>query len=98
MEKKKFQGTKEDFVCEHCSTSVSGTGYTNHCPNCLWSKHVDLNPGDRGNLCQDMMEPVGVTAKAREYVIEYRCLKCGAIKRNKASPNDNFDAILALYD
>ena len=27
---------------------MKGNGYTNHCPKCLWSKHVDINPGDRG--------------------------------------------------
>lgn len=24
-------------MCEHCSAEVLGTGYTNHCPKCLWS-------------------------------------------------------------
>ncbi|MEK7061411.1 MAG: RNHCP domain-containing protein, partial [Patescibacteria group bacterium] len=38
----------EDFVCKVCGTKVKGTGYTNHCPNCLYSLHVDEEvPGDR---------------------------------------------------
>ena len=31
--------------------------YTNHCPRCLYSKHVDINPGDRAEQCDGMMEP-----------------------------------------
>jgi hypothetical protein len=56
-----FKKTKEDFVCEHCGKPVVGNGYTNHCPECLWSKHVDVNPGDRAATCLGLMEPVGVT-------------------------------------
>ena len=41
----------EDFICEHCGREVRGNGYTNHCPYCLWSKHVDINPGDRAAGC-----------------------------------------------
>lgn len=44
---KHFTKTVEDFICAHCGTHVRGNGYTNHCPECLWSKHVDNNPGDR---------------------------------------------------
>jgi hypothetical protein len=42
---KRFQKTVEDFVCEHCGHPVAGNGYTNHCSQCLWSKHVDDNSG-----------------------------------------------------
>ena len=58
MMTKKFQRTKEDFTCEKCNLVVNGSGYTNHCPRCLWSKHVDVNPGDRQATCQGFMEPV----------------------------------------
>ncbi|MFA6992594.1 MAG: RNHCP domain-containing protein, partial [Candidatus Gracilibacteria bacterium] len=40
---KRFSRTIEDFVCEKCGAKVKGDGYTNHCPKCLWSKHVDIN-------------------------------------------------------
>ena len=52
---KKFIKVKEDFVCEHCGAEVKGDGYTNHCPKCLWSKHVDVHPGDRAAECGGMM-------------------------------------------
>jgi DNA-directed RNA polymerase subunit RPC12/RpoP len=46
----KFRKNKEDFVCENCSREVVGDGFTNHCPKCLYSKHVDVFPGDRALL------------------------------------------------
>ena len=45
-----FTRKVEDFTCEHCGREVHGNGYTNHCPHCLHSKHVDVNPGDRAGL------------------------------------------------
>ncbi|MDO8555438.1 MAG: RNHCP domain-containing protein [bacterium] len=93
---KKFQRTKEDFVCEKCGLVVEGSGYTNHCPCCLWSKHVDVNPGDRQAVCQGLMEPVGVEFKNGRYAIFHRCLSCDSEKRNKASKDDKFEVILQL--
>jgi len=58
MQKKRFQKRIEDFVCERCGAFVKGTGYTDHCPECLWSKHVDVNPGDREAECGGLMEHV----------------------------------------
>jgi len=96
MQEKKFQRRIEDFVCEKCGTMVKGTGYTDHCPNCLWSKHVDINPGDRNARCKGLMEPMRLEVKRGEYIIHYRCQKCGYKFRVKATPNDNFDQIIAL--
>jgi len=93
---KKFQRTKEDFICEKCSLVVKGNGYTNHCSNCLWSKHVDVNPGDREAFCQGLMRPVTVELKGKECIVLHRCVSCGFEKRNKTSKNDNFDIILQL--
>jgi len=93
---RKFQRTKEDFICEHCGVLVKGNGYTNHCPHCLWSKHVDINPGDRKASCQGLMEPVGIESRGGEYIIIHHCLSCGTEKKNKASKNDDFDAIIKV--
>lgn len=96
MQVKQFRKNKEDFVCEKCGTEVKGTGYTNHCPNCLWSKHVDIFPGDRLGECEGLMEPIGIELAGKNYIINYRCEKCGFENRNKASDNDNFDVIVNL--
>ena len=84
----------EDFQCEHCGAAVAGDGYTNHCPKCLWSKHVDIEPGDRAAKCGGMMEPVSVERAGDEWILMHRCEKCAHMKRNKMSPDDDFDAIV----
>ena len=93
---KRFQRNIEDFVCEKCGYAVKGDGYTNHCLRCLWSKHVDVNPGDRQATCLGLMEPIGIELKGGEYTILHRCVKCGFEKRNKANKNDDTDAIIKL--
>jgi len=93
---KEFKKTKEDFVCENCGEEVKGDGYTNHCPRCLWSKHVDIHPGDRQAECGGMMKPVEVTSKAGETDLVHECVRCGYRKTNKASKDDNFEAIIRL--
>lgn len=93
---KKFQRTKEDFICEKCGFSVQGNGYTNHCPRCLWSKHVDINPGDRQEKCRGLMEPIGIQSRGEEYIIIHYCQKCRVVKKNKTSRADDFSIILQL--
>ena len=92
----KFIRRKEDFFCENCGTEVVGDGYTNHCPACLYSKHVDVNPGDRMNPCEGLMEPVSIEQKRGVYVIVHRCIECGTEKRNRAAKNDSVKTILAV--
>jgi transcription elongation factor Elf1 len=93
----KFTRTIEDFTCGHCGANVLGNGYTNHCPVCLWSKHVDINPGDRLNTCGGMMKPVAVEIDHGEYILIHRCENCGISKRNKTVPTDNFDVVVGLF-
>lgn len=96
MKTRRFQRRTEDFVCEKCSTPVMGRGYTNHCPRCLWSKHVDVNPGDRAQRCLGLMEPIRIEVVGGQYRIVHRCLKCNETRNNRADENDNFDAVLAI--
>jgi rubrerythrin len=91
-----FKKKIEDFVCNNCETTVKGNGYTNHCPNCLWSKHVDINPGDRKSSCKGSMKPVSLEIKQGDYIIIFNCNKCGATKKNKAAPNDNMKKLIEL--
>jgi len=96
MEIKKFTRNKEDFVCENCGAEVLGTGYTNHCPKCLYSKHVDINPGDRAGECQGMMEPIGAEVDGDISYIMLKCSKCEHKRRNKLAENDNFELFLEI--
>ncbi|KKW10728.1 MAG: hypothetical protein UY50_C0027G0022 [Parcubacteria group bacterium GW2011_GWA2_49_9] len=93
---KRFTRTKEDFTCDHCTTRVTGNGYTNHCPKCLWSKHVDVNPGDRASLCGGAMEPQGVGVFSGIYRIAHTCARCGFIRSQDAAKEDDMERLIAL--
>lgn len=93
---KAFQRRQEDFICDHCCTRVRGNGYTNHCPRCLYSKHVDIQPGDRRATCGGLMEPVRLAYEHQTEKLTHQCLMCGYQKKNKLSPNDGFEALLML--
>ncbi len=76
--RKNFLRKKEDFECQVCGTKVKGDGYTDHCPQCLWGKHVDKNlPGDRESSCRGLMRPEGAVWEKGQYRIFYRCESCG---------------------
>ncbi len=93
---RKFQRKIEDFTCENCGSEITGDGYTNHCPICLWSKHVDINPGDRASICQGLMEPIALENKSGEQIIVHRCVICGYQKKNKTSKEDSFEELLNI--
>ena len=93
---KKFQRKIEDFVCENCGFSTEGNGYTNHCPKCLWSKHVDINPGDREEKCGGMMEPIGAFLKNGENILVHKCIRCSFERNNGVGKKDNFDAFVKI--
>ena len=102
MQDKRFKKNDDSFICANCGFEVEPLGYSsrNHCPKCLWSLHVDENPGDRANECRGKMEPIKVETDAKKgYVIVHRCTKCGEIKRNRAAheaPNQPDDIGLII--
>lgn len=96
LKTKVFQKKKEDFVCENCGKEVLGNGFTNHCPICLYSKHVDINPGDRQDDCGGLMKPVGLENKGDVFYIIHECLICKKQRKNKASKGDNFDKLIEI--
>lgn len=88
MEQKRFIKNDNSFICENCGKTVLPLGYSsrNHCPFCLWSLHLDVNPGDRASDCHGKMEPIRVETDSKKgYVIIHRCKKCGEIKRNRSA-------------
>jgi RNHCP domain len=96
VSERRFTRRTEDFVCGHCGRRVRGTGYTNHCPHCLWSRHVDVLPGDRAAECGGLMEPVGTLLENGEFVVVQRCVRCGRMWRNRTAANDDRDVVIAL--
>ena len=93
---KKFTKKVENFICENCGKSVMGNGYTNHCPFCLYSKHVDINPGDRSCTCGGLMKPIEIQQKNGEFVILHNCIKCGFERKNKVQENDDINKIIEI--
>lgn len=88
MEQKRFTKNDEGFVCQHCGKEVlpMGKSSRNHCPFCLWSLHVDINPGDRANECGGLLRPIRTEPDPKKgFVIIHKCEKCGEIRRNRAA-------------
>lgn len=90
------------FVCINCNRPISplkyGGHHRNHCPFCLWSKHVDgEKSGDRKSKCLGMMAPVGVSVRRTgEHVLTHKCLKCGFERWNRIAGDDDFGLIDVL--
>lgn len=54
-----------------------GGGTTDHCPRCLWGKHVDEEiPGDRASECRGLMKPIRSEYKKNQFRIYYKCTSC----------------------
>ena len=88
-----FIARQEPFTCERCSNDVQPLekgSYRNHCPSCLWSKHVDkLGPGDRASSCGGMMKPIAIDQTSKKgFLIVHKCQTCGKQVNNKAAPDD----------
>ena len=95
---KKFNMIDETFICDNCNKKVDILGYTarDHCPYCLYSKHVDINPGDRLNPCKGMLIPIDIEKFKNTYKIIYKCNKCGEIHKNVAALDDDTNKIIEL--
>lgn len=105
----------QEFICSHCGRKVFydrsiNTKHRNHCPYCLWSKHLDLDEsGDRKSACQDEMKPIGLTFKQEginkygrtkqgELMLIHQCLKCDKISINRLAADDNSQVILEVFE
>lgn len=93
-----FTMRDEEFVCENCGKTVSKLEYSarDHCPYCLYSKHVDINPGDRLNECKGLLKPITIEKFKDSYKIVYKCTKCGQIHKNIVASDDDMDLIIEL--
>jgi hypothetical protein len=83
------------FRCVHCredvAVSAPGTAHRNHCPACLWSRHVDeREAGDRSSDCLAAMEPIAITVRGDgEWVLIHRCRGCGELDSNRIAGDDS---------
>ena len=95
---KKFNMIDEKFKCMNCGMEVDTLNYTarDHCPRCLYSRHVDVMPGDRQNKCIGLMMPIGIEKYKNTYKIIYKCLSCGEVHKNIMAQDDDYDMIVKL--
>lgn len=95
---KKFTMKDENFICENCQSQVEKLGYTarDHCPYCLYSKHVDINPGDRLNPCKGLLKPIGIEKFKDTFKILYKCQNCGQNHKNIMANDDDMNLIIEL--
>ncbi|MGH2686325.1 MAG: RNHCP domain-containing protein [Actinomycetota bacterium] len=90
------------FRCRHCGLDVPldapGTAHRNHCPTCLWSRHLDDDvPGDRDADCGAAMEPIAVSVRGDgEWVLIHRCTACHELHLNRSAGDDNPLMLLRL--
>jgi DNA-directed RNA polymerase subunit RPC12/RpoP len=95
---KNFSKLDESFICENCGMKVNILGYTSrdHCPYCLYSKHVDINPGDRLNECKGLLVPIDIEKFKDTYKIIYKCQKCNELHKNIIAKDDDMNEIIKL--
>ena len=112
------RGREKDngFHCVNCKRFVTkdeyiGTKHRNHCPFCLFSKHVDLNSaGDRKAVCKCKMKPIALTVKKEgkdkygkekigELMLVHRCCneECQKVSINRIAGDDDTHSILQVY-
>jgi len=109
-----FDPATTGFKCGHCHVYISaepvlsGVNNRNHCPYCLWSKHLDLyQAGDRLAACKSLMRPVGLALKhtrkkygmqaAGELMLVHLCIECGRMSLNRIAADDDVEKIWEIY-
>mgnify|MGYP004456772199 CR=1 FL=1 len=95
---KRFNMIDESFTCENCGKTIEPLVYSarDHCPYCLFSKHVDILPGDRANECHGLLEPIKIEKFKNTYKIIYKCQKCHKTHKNIMANDDDMNIIIEL--
>lgn len=103
-----------DFKCIHCrhyvssDSDLSGVVNRNHCPYCLYSRHLDLHKaGDRLSACKGQMKPAGLTLKKTnkkygdekqgELMLIHLCTECDKVSINRIAADDIADSIYDIF-
>ena len=106
--------TDDGFLCKHCNVYVSSASFLsgvenrNHCPYCLWSRHMDLYAaGDRLSACKSPMKPIGLTTKATnkkyspgrgELMLIHLCTECETLSINRIAADDIPQTVFAVFE
>lgn len=101
------------FRCIHCQAHVythpvvAGVQNRNHCPYCLYSRHIDHTlAGDRLSACKSLMQPIGLTVKpihdkyaksGGELMLIHRCSECGKLSINRIAADDLVERLMEIF-
>jgi hypothetical protein len=104
---------EDGFLCRHCHAFVSSAAFLsgvvnrNHCPYCLWSRHLDMfRAGDRLSACKSLMQPIGLTVKATrkkygagrgELMLIHLCVDCAGLSINRIAADDDAQLLFDVY-
>jgi hypothetical protein len=107
------RSSNNDFRCLNCNgyvsalAALSGVHNRNHCPYCLWSRHLDLvAAGDRLSACKAPMRPIGLTMKpghnkyapaGGELMLVHLCEDCGRLSINRIAADDDSQALAEIF-
>jgi hypothetical protein len=102
------------FICTHChgfvytESGLSGVQNRNHCPYCLWSRHLDLYAaGDRLSACKSLMQPIGLTIKFTrkkygptrgELMLIHSCKECNRLSINRIAADDDPQMVFTVFE
>lgn len=101
------------FYCQNCEFFIPinkemSTKNRNHCPKCLYSKHVDNEAsGDRNAKCLCPMKPISLTLKKvnkdkynkekfGELMIVHECTGCQKLSINRIAADDTIESLKKL--
>lgn len=106
--------TEAGFHCKNCRVYVSSASFLSgvrnrdHCPYCLWSRHLDLYvAGDRLAACKSLMEPIGLTHKVThkkygsgqgELMLIHLCTNCERLSINRIAADDDLDTLFVIFE
>ncbi len=96
-----FIKNDNEFICQNCNEKVEKLKYTSrdHCNHCLYSLHVDINPGDRQNECKGLLEPVNILMNSKKgKQIIYRCNNCNSEVKNIVAEDDKAEEIYKIVE
>lgn len=109
-----FEFQNGGFFCTNCNFFIPinkemSTKNRNHCPKCLYSKHVDdEQSGDRKSKCFCPMKPVSLTLKKvktdkykkeqfGELMIVHECTGCQKLSINRIAADDTIETLKKLF-
>lgn len=97
-----FKMINTSFLCEKCWKKVSkhpSWSARNHCPFCLYSKHLDKDfPWDRASSCWSLMQAIWKDYhKNKWWMIVHQCCECWKKIPNMLARDDAIEIFAELW-